>query len=239
MKFEGKHAVYEFLTSGKTVEKVLIANGLKGAEDIIDIAKRRGIKVVYASRSVLDAESETGTHQGIIGYGSDFTYGTISDSIKLAEKKGEDLFFIILDGIEDPHNLGSIIRTAECAGVHGVIIPKHRAVSVTETVVRTSAGAAGHMNIIKCTNINAAISELKDKGVFVYAADMGGVSMYKANLKGKIAVVVGGENKGVSELTKKLCDEVVAIPMFGKINSLNASVSAAVVLYEVVRQRGL
>ena len=236
MKIEGKNAVREAILSGKTIEKVMIQNGAD-SKDIHSLAKEHGVKVQFVHKQVLDELSITKKHQGIIALATDFNYSTISDILNLAKSKNEDAFILLLDGVEDPHNLGSVLRVAECAGVHGVIIPKDRAVGVTETVVKVSSGATERVKVAKVTNLNRAIEELKEKGVFVFAADMDGEQMYKTNLTGNIGIVIGSEGFGVSALTRKKVDGIISIPMFGKINSLNASVSAGVVVYEAVRQR--
>ena len=236
MKIEGKNAVRECINANKTIEKVLIQNGSQNRE-IIDLAKSRGIKVQFVNKSALDDFSETKKHQGVIAIATDFKYSSVEDILNLAKNKNEDAFILILDGVEDPHNLGSVLRVAECAGVHGVIIPKDRAVGVTETVVKVSAGATERVKIAKVTNLNRTIEELKQKNIFVYCADMDGAPMTKTNLTGNIALVVGSEGFGVSKLTRKLADGIISIPMFGKINSLNASVSAGIVVYEAIRQR--
>lgn len=236
MKIEGKNAVRECINANKTIEKVLIQNGSQNRE-LIDLAKSKGIKVQFVNKSALDDFSETKKHQGIIAIATDFKYSSVEDILVYAQKKNEDAFILILDGVEDPHNLGSVLRVAECAGVHGVIIPKDRAVGVTETVVKVSAGASERVKIAKVTNLNRTIEELKQKNIFVYCADMDGEPMTKTNLTGNIALVVGSEGFGVSKLTRKLADGIISIPMFGKINSLNASVSAGIVVYEAIRQR--
>lgn len=236
MRYEGRNAVKELLESGKNIDKILVQNSA-GVDDIVTIARSKGIKVQFADKRVLDGESTTGRHQGIIGYSDSYNYSSIDEIVSFAKKKNEPLFILILDGLEDPHNLGSILRVAECSGVHGVIIPKHRAVSVNETVIRVSAGASEHVKVAKVTNIHNAIEELKKRGVFVFATEMKGDVMYNTNLTGDIAIVIGSEGFGVSALTKKISDGIISIPMYGKINSLNASVSAGIVLYEAVRQR--
>ena len=236
MKIEGKNAVRECIYANKTIEKVLVQNGSDNKE-LVSLAKERGIKVQFVNKSALDDFSATKKHQGIIAIATDFKYSSIEDILALAKNKNEDAFILILDGVEDPHNLGSVLRVAECAGVHGVIIPKDRAVGVTETVVKVSAGATERVKIAKVTNLNRAIEELKAKNIFVYCADMDGAPMTKTNLTGNIALVVGSEGFGVSKLTRKLADGIISIPMFGKINSLNASVSAGIVVYEAIRQR--
>ena len=239
MKIEGKNPVKELLSGDHTIEKVMIADGTNDAEirQLQKTAREKGIKVEFADRRALDKISETGHHQGIIAIYSDFKYADLNEIIKNEKSRNKDLLFVILDEVLDPHNLGSVIRVAECAGASGVIIPNRRSANVNETVVRTSAGATAYMPVIKVSNLNQTIEELKKQNVWVYAADMDGSPMTKSNLNGDIARVVGGEGTGVRALTKKLCDQVISIPMFGKVNSLNASVSAGIVLYEAVRQR--
>lgn len=236
MKIEGKNAVRECILSHKTIEKVLIQNGSANNE-LVNLAKANGVKVQYINKSQMDELSVTKKHQGVIALSTDFKYSSVEDILAYAKAKNEPAFILILDGVEDPHNLGSVLRVAECAGVHGVIISKDRAVGVTETVVKVSAGASERVRVAKVVNLNRAIEELKSKNIFVYCADMDGEPMTKTNLTGNIAIVVGSEGFGVSKLTKKLCDGVISIPMFGKINSLNASVSAGIVVYEAIRQR--
>ena len=239
MKIEGKNPVRELLKTDETIEKLMIVNGTNDAElrKFQQIAKDKGVKVEFADRRALDKLSETGHHQGVIAFYTDFKYADLNETILRARNDGKDILFIVLDEVLDPHNLGSVIRVAECAGATGVIIPARRSATVNETVVRTSAGATAYMPVIKVNNLNQAIEEMKKQNIWVYAADMDGEQMYKTNLKGDIALVVGGEGTGVRDLTKKLCDGVISIPMYGKVNSLNASVSAGIVLYEAVRQR--
>ena len=239
MKIEGKNPVRELLKTEETVEKLMIANGTTDPEIRMfqKLAREKNIKVEFVDKKVLDKTSETGHHQGVIAVYTDFKYSDLDETIYEARSQGKDILFVILDEVLDPHNLGSVIRVAECAGATGVIIPNRRSATVNETVVRTSAGATAYVPVIKVNNLNQAIEKLKKENVWVYAADMDGELMYKTNLKGDIALVVGGEGTGVRELTKKLCDGVLSIPMFGKVNSLNASVSAGLVLYEAVRQR--
>lgn len=239
MKIEGKNPVRELLKSDETIEKIVILNGTNDAElrKFQQIAKDKKIKLEFADKFVLDKMSETGHHQGIIAIQNDFKYAELDDVILKSRNDGKDILFIVLDEVLDPHNLGSVIRVAECAGATGVIIPSRRSASVNETVVRTSAGATAYVPVIKVNNLNYAIEEMKKANIWVYAADMDGDEMYKTNLKGDIALVIGGEGTGIRELTKKLCDGVISIPMYGKVNSLNASVSAGIVLYEAVRQR--
>ena len=238
MKIEGKNPVRELLKTDETIEKLMIVNGTNDAElrKFQQIAKDKGVKVEFADRRALDKLSETGHHQGVIAFYTDFKYADLNETILKLRNDGKDILFIVLDEVLDPHNLGSVIRVAECAGASGVIIPARRSATVNETVVRTSAGATAYMPVIKVNNLNQAIEEMKKQNIWVYAADMDGEQMYKANLKGDIALVVGGEGTGVRDLTKKLCDGVISIPMYGKVNSLNASVSAGIVLYEAVRQ---
>lgn len=238
MKIIGRNAVTEAIKSGKTIDRLVAARDQKdvGAQRIINEAKSRGIKVFFYDKQVLDRESDGERHQGFIAEVTDFKYSELDDVFALAQSRGEQPFVIVLDGVEDPHNLGSVLRVAECTGAHGVVIPRHRSASVNETVVKVSAGAAAHVLVVKAVNVNDVIDELKERGVWVYAADMDGESVYKTNLKGAIAFVIGGEGAGVKRLTKSKCDGVVALPMRGKVNSLNASVAAGVVAYEYVRQ---
>lgn len=239
MKAEGKNPVRELINSGATIEKISVANGSNDAEvrSIIALARDKGIKVDFVDKRGLDKVSETGHHQGIIAFYTEFKYSNLDDVIQSEKANGKDLLFVVLDEVLDPHNLGSVIRVAECAGASGVIIPARRSASVNETVIRTSAGATAYMPVIKVSNLNQTLEELKEKNVWVYAADMDGEPMGKTNLKGDIALVIGGEGTGVHSLTRKICDGIISIPMFGKVNSLNASVSAGIVLYEAVRQR--
>lgn len=239
MKIEGKNPVRELLKSDATIEKIMIVDGTTDSElrQFQQIARDRGIKVEFADRRAFDKVSETGHHQGVIAFYTEFKYADLKETILKTKKEGKDILFIVLDEVLDPHNLGSVIRVAECAGATGVIIPSRRSATVNETVVRTSAGATAYMPVIKVNNLNQAIELMKSENIWVFASDMDGEEMYKINLKGDIALVVGGEGTGVRELTKKLCDGVISIPMYGKVNSLNASVSAGIVLYEAVRQR--
>lgn len=235
MNVEGKNPVKELILANKNIDKIMILDGTHDGElrEIYKLARENNIKVEFLSKVALDSKSETGHHQGIIAQTSEFEYTDLDDVLSL---KGDSLF-VVLDEILDPHNLGSIIRVSECAGVTAVIIPNRRSATINETVIRTSAGATAYVPVVKVSNINQAIEKLKNAGVWVYALDMDGENIYKQNLKGKVALVVGGEGTGVKQLTKKLCDGVISIPMFGKVNSLNASVSAGVGIYEIVRQR--
>ena len=235
MNAEGKNAVLEALKSDVTVDALMVEKGKD--HDLIALARKKGIKIQYVEKAVLDKLSVTGRHQGFIAKTSEFVYCELEDIAGGAKAKGEGVFIVLLDGVEDPHNLGSIIRVCECAGVSGIVIPKHRAAAVNETVVRVSSGAAEHMKIARVVNINQAIETLKKQNVWVYCADMDGESVYKTDLKGDIAIVIGGEGFGVKKLTKELCDKVVALPVKGKVNSLNAATACGVLVYEAVRQR--
>ena len=238
MQIEGKNSVRELLKSNKTVDKLLVANGMRDVESstLMNEAKRKGIKVQFADKSILDKSSVTGRHQGFIAYVSDYKYCEFDDMLEAAKDK-EDAFFVVLDGVEDPHNLGSIIRVCECGGIDGLIIGKHRSASVTDAVMRISEGGANHIKIAKVTNINGAIDRLKEENVWVYALELGGQAIYKTNLKGRLALVIGGEDTGVNSLTQKKCDGKISIPMYGNVNSLNASVAAGIGIFEALRQR--
>ena len=237
MNIEGKNPVKEALDSDKKIAKLYVAKNMHDLQNIVDMAKSKNIKLEFVDKFRLDKMSETHKHQGLIAIAEDFKYCSVEDIQKIAKEKGEDLFLIICDSIEDPHNLGSIIRVAECAGAHGVVIPNRRSAQVNPTVERVSAGATAHMNIAVVSNINDTIRKLKDDFVNVAALDMDGEDLYSSHLNGDIALVVGSEGFGVKSLTRKLCDRVLSIPMFGKVNSLNASVACAIVSYEVVRQK--
>lgn len=236
---EGRNAVLEAFRSGKTVDKLFILSGCQDGpiQSIIREAKKCDTLIQYVYKERLDQMSETGKHQGVIAYTAAYEYAEIDDMFKLAEERGEDPFIFILDNIEDPHNLGAIIRTANLAGAHGVIIPKRRAVGLTATVARTSAGALNYTPVAKVTNISKTIEELKERGMWFVCADMGGELMYKLNLKGSIGLVICNEGEGVSRLVSEKCDYIASIPMKGNIDSLNASVAAGVLAYEIVRQR--
>lgn len=237
---EGRNPVTEVLKSGRTIEKLFIAKGaVEGSlKMIISKAKDMGIVISEVDRKKLDEMSTTHSHQGVIALVSNYVYSTIEEILKSAEEKGEEPFIIILDEIEDPHNLGSIIRSANVSGAHGIIIPKRRSALVTATVAKASAGAIEYTRIAKITNLNQTIKELKEKGLWVIGTDMDGEVCYKSNLRGPIAIVIGSEGKGISRLVKENCDGVVSIPMTGEINSLNASVAAGIIMYEINRQRG-
>ncbi len=234
MKTEGRNAVFELLKTDKTIEKILLEKGAQGSlGKIFAIAREKGVRVQFVDRAVLDKESVTKRHQGVIALTTDFVY---ADFETLGEGK-ESSLLVLCDGIEDVHNLGSVIRVAECAGADGVVIPKAKGVGVTEAVVRISAGAAEHLPVAKVPSLNSAIDRLKARGYWVYALEADGSPLFKANLKGKIALVLGGEDCGVHRLTREKCDGVLSIPLFGKVNSLNASVALGIAVYEVVRER--
>ena len=236
---EGRNAVLEAFRSGKTIDKLYVLDGCQDGpvRSITREARKHDTIVNYVTKERLDQISETGKHQGVIAVSAAYDYARVEDSLALAEKKGEPPFILILDGIEDPHNLGAIIRTANQAGAHGVIIPKRRAVGLTPTVARTSAGAVNYVPVAKVTNISNTMKELKDRGMWFVCADMDGTLMYDMDLTGPIGLVIGNEGDGVSPLVKKNCDMVASIPMKGDIDSLNASVAAGVLSYEIVRQR--
>ncbi|MCI9282924.1 MAG: 23S rRNA (guanosine(2251)-2'-O)-methyltransferase RlmB [Lachnospiraceae bacterium] len=238
-KIEGRNAVLEAFRSGRTVDKLFVQDGCKEGSvlSITREARKQGTIISFVSRERLDAMSETGKHQGVIAQAAAYHYAQVEDILQIAEKKGEPPFIFLLDGIEDPHNLGAIIRTANLAGAHGVIIPKHRAVGLTAVVARTSAGALNYTPVAKVTNLSSAIEELKKRGMWFVCADMDGDLMYRQNLTGPIGLVIGNEGSGVGRLVKEKCDMTAAIPMKGDIDSLNASVAAGVLAYEIVRQR--
>jgi 23S rRNA (guanosine2251-2'-O)-methyltransferase len=238
-KIEGRNAVIEAYRSGKTIDKIYILDGCQDGPvaTIRREAKKQGSLIKFVSRDRLDQISETGKHQGVIAIAAAYKYSEMEDIFELAQAKNEDPFVFVLDGIEDPHNLGAIIRTANLAGAHGVIIPKNRAVGLTATVAKSSAGALNYTPVVKVTNIAQTIEDLKKRGLWFACADMDGTTMYKLNLKGAIGLVIGNEGSGVSRLVKEKCDMVASIPMKGDIDSLNASVAAGVLAFEVVRQR--
>lgn len=236
---EGRNAVIEAFRSGKPVDKLFVLDGCQDGpvRTIIREAKKHDTIINFVTRERLDQISETKKHQGVIAYAAAYEYSEVEDMLELAKKKGEDPFLILLDNIEDPHNLGAIIRTANLAGAHGVIIPKRRAVGLTATVAKTSAGALNYTPVAKVTNLAKTMEELKEKGLWFVCADMGGESMYRLNLTGPIGMVIGNEGDGVNRLVKEKCDFIASIPMKGDIDSLNASVAAGVLAYEIVRQR--
>lgn len=238
-KIEGRNAVLEAFRSGKTIDKLFVLDGCQDGpiKSITREAKKHDTIVNFVKKERLDQLSETGKHQGVIAISAAYDYATVEDILDTAKEKGEAPFIIILDGIEDPHNLGAIIRTANQAGAHGIIIPKHRAVGLTPVVARTSAGAINYTKVAKVTNISNTIKELKEQGMWFVCANMGGTTMYDLDLKGPIGLVIGNEGEGVSALVKKNCDFIASIPMKGDIDSLNASVATGVLAYEIVRQR--
>ena len=239
LTIEGRNAVLEAFRSGKTIDKLFVQDGCKDGPilSITREARKHDTLIKYVPRERLDQLSETGKHQGVIAYAAAYEYAEVEDILKNARDKGEEPFIFLLDNIEDPHNLGAIIRTANLAGAHGVIIPKRRAVGLTATVAKTSAGALNYTPVAKVTNLAATIDELKKEGLWFVCADMGGESMYRLNLKGPIGLVIGNEGEGVSRLVKEKCDYIASIPMKGDIDSLNDSVAAGVLAYEIVRQR--
>jgi len=236
---EGRNAVTEAIRAGKPIDKIFILDGCQDGpiRSIIRDVKKTDAILNFVQKERLDQISETGKHQGVIAYAAAYEYAQVEDMLKAAEEKSEPPFIILLDNIEDPHNLGAIIRTANLAGAHGVVIPKRRAVGLTATVARTSAGALNYTPVAKVTNLGNTIDELKEKGLWFACADMGGESVYKLDLKGPIGLVIGSEGEGVGRLVKEKCDFVASIPMKGNIDSLNASVAAGVLAYEIVRQR--
>ena len=235
----GRNAVRELLESGRDIEKIYVQKGERegSLNQIIAIARERKILIKDAERTKLDEMSCGGRHQGVVAIASEREYATVDDILAYAAEKGESPFVIILDGVEDPHNLGAIIRSADCSGAHGVIIPKNRAVGLTQTVAKSSAGAIEHMAIAKVTNIAATVELLKKKGVWVFAAEAGGDAYYDTDFNCATAIVLGSEGDGVSSIVKEKSDYIVSIPMYGKVNSLNVSTAAAVILSEVARQQ--
>lgn len=236
---EGRNAVMEAFRSGKTIDRLFVLDGcLDGpVQSIVREAKKTDCIITYVKRERLDQLSATGKHQGVIAYAAAYEYAEVEDILQAARKKGEPPFIILLDNIEDPHNLGAIIRTAHQAGAHGIIIPKRRAVGLTATVAKVSAGALNYLPVAKVTNLSTTIDELKKQGLWFVCADMDGELMYKLNLTGPIGLVIGSEGEGVGRLVKEKCDYIARIPMFGKVDSLNASVAAGIMAYEIVRQR--
>ena len=239
LTIEGRNAVLEAFRSGKTIDRLFVLDGCQDGpvRTIVREAKKHDTIVNFVPKERLDSMSETGHHQGVMAYAAAYEYAEVEDILKIAEEKGEPPFLFLLDGIEDPHNLGAIIRTANLAGAHGVIIPKRRAVGLTATVARTSAGALNYTPVAKVTNMAATIEDLKKRGIWFVCADMGGESMYRLNLTGPIGLVIGNEGEGVSRLVKEKCDMIASIPMKGDIDSLNASVATGVLAEEIVRQR--
>ena len=236
---EGRNPIIEALRSDRAIDKIMISNSSKegSIKKIIGMSKEKNIVIQYVDKHKLDEISTSHSHQGVIAVVSDYKYYELSDLLEIAKKKGEDPFFIILDEITDPHNLGTIIRTADAVGAHGVIIPKRRSVHITSVVAKASAGAVEYVPVCKVTNIVNTIKQLKKEGLWIAAADMDGEVFYEQNLTGPIGLVIGSEGFGVSRLVKQNCDFVVKMPMIGNVSSLNASVAGGILLYEIFRQR--
>lgn len=236
MQTEGRNAVLELLKTDKTIDKIMMEQGAQGSLGrIFAEARQKGVRVQFVKRDVLDKTSETGRHQGVIAFATDYEYADLDDIIANKGKRGG--FVVLCDSIEDVHNLGSILRVCECAGVDGVVIPKAGSAAVNESVVRISAGAAEHVKVAKVSSLNKTIERLKKEGYWVYALEAGEKSIYEADLTGNLALVVGGEDSGVHRLTRELCDGTLSLPLFGKVNSLNASVALGIACYEAVRKR--
>lgn len=236
MKTEGRNAVLELLKTDKTIEKLMIEKGAQGTlARLFAEARKKGVRVQFVDRKVLDKESATGHHQGVIAVTTDFRYSSLDEIISSKGERGG--FVVLCDGIEDVHNLGSIIRVAECTGADGVVIPSNNSASVTEAVMRISAGAANHVKVAKVNSLNRAVDELKKANYWVYALEADGQNIYNADISGNVALIVGGEDSGVKHLTREKCDFVLSLPMCGKVNSLNASVALGVAAYEVLRRR--
>jgi 23S rRNA (guanosine2251-2'-O)-methyltransferase len=236
---EGRNAVMEAFRAGKTIDRLFVLDGCQDGpiKSITREARKTDAIITFVKKERLDQLSETGKHQGVIAYAAAYEYAEVEDILTAAKEKNEAPFIILLDNIEDPHNLGAIIRTAHQAGAHGVIIPKRRAVGLTATVAKTSAGALNYLPVAKVTNLSTTIEELKEKGLWFVCADMDGELMYQLDLKGPIGLVIGSEGEGVGKLVKEKCDFVAKIPMYGKVDSLNASVAMGIMAYEIVRQR--
>lgn len=237
MKVEGRNSVYELLKTDKEIDKILVQRDLKddASKRLINVIKSKRVKIQSVDKYVLEKESESGRSQGFIAFVSDYKYFDLEDIIDAAKDK--DGFIVVLNEILDPHNLGSIIRVCECAGVDGLIISKDRSATVSDTVMRISEGALNHVKVARVVNINAAIEKIKKEGYWVYGAELSGGDIYKTDLTGKICLVIGGEDSGIKQLTKSKCDGIITIPMLGKVNSLNASVACGIAVFEVVRQR--
>ena len=238
MKTEGRNAVIELLKTDKNIEKIMLEKDPQGSlKSIFAEARKKNIRVQFVDRRALDKLSEDKRHQGVIAFTTDFVYSTLDEII--SSKKENNGFIVLCDGIEDVHNLGSIIRVAECAGADGVVIPSNNSASVTEAVIRISAGAANHIKVAKVNSINRAVEELKKQNYWLYALEADGTNIYDADLTGNIAIVVGGEDSGVKRLTREKCDFTLSIPLKGKVNSLNASVALGIAVYEAVRKRNV
>ena len=238
MFIEGKNAVLQALESGTTINKIFIDKNYQARKDeVINLAFKNKIRVEFLPKNILDGKSKTSHHQGYIAEAVDFEYCTVEDILNVSKEKGSMPFIVLLDGIEDPHNFGAIIRSCECAGVDGIIIPKNRAVQVNETVIRTSTGAIANMKIAKVTNIKDAISTLKENDVWVFGAEASGENIYSKNLNRPLAIVIGSEGFGVKKTVLSYCDGVLSLPLHGKVNSLNASVACGICVFEALRQR--
>lgn len=239
MYIYGRNPVKEAYRAGKTIDKLFLQKGEFDPmlSQVHKLAKETRTVTSYVDKNMLDKLANGGNHQGVVAAVTDFEYCDVDDILNLAKSKNEPLLIVLLDGITDPHNLGAIIRSAECFGAHGIVIPKHRSVGVNDTVVKVACGATEHMLIAKVTNINDVIRDLKEQNVWVYATDFDGKAPKDANLNGNLAIVIGSEGEGIHRLTKELCDDTLTIPQFGMVNSLNASVAAGIVLYEAIRQR--
>ena len=238
MLIEGKNAVRQALEGESTINKIMIDKNYQSRKDeIISLAYKNKVRVEFLPKIAMDKKSKTGHHQGYMAETVEFEYSSVEEILSVSQEKGTLPFIVLLDGIEDPHNLGSIIRVCECAGVNGLVIGKHRSAQVTDSVMRISEGSANHLKISRVTNINNAIEKIKNQGVWTYALELGGGDIYKSDLRGKLCLVIGGEDTGVNKLTREKCDGVITIPMSGKVNSLNASVALGVGVFEAVRQR--
>lgn len=238
MFIEGKNAIREAINSNTTINKVMIdKNYSERKDDLIALITKNKIKIEYLPKQLLDKKSKTGHHQGFIAESVEFSYSSVEDILQVSKSQNRDAFIVLLDGIEDPHNLGAIIRSCECAGVDGIIIPKNRACQINETVIRTSTGAISNMKIARVTNLKDAIEFLKDNDVWVYGAEIGGVDIYKQKLNKSIAVIIGSEGKGIKPTIKNYCDGILTLPLKGSVNSLNASVACGIVVFEILRQK--
>ena len=238
MNIEGKNQVLEAIKNGTTINKLLIdKNYATRKDDIISLAKKNGIRVEFLPKKTMDSLSATLHHQGYIAQAVEFEYSSVEEILDVAKERNHDAFVVLLDGIEDPHNLGAIIRTCECAGVDGIIIPKLHACQVNETAIRTSAGAISNVKIARVTNLKEAIDTLKKNGLWIYVCETGGEDIYKQNLTGPIGIVVGSEGFGVKQSLRTYCDGIITLPLKGSVNSLNASVASAITIYEILRQR--
>lgn len=238
MKVEGKNAVVELFRSNTQIDKLIVQNNAKNdLQNIITLAQKKHVKISFAPKEALDRESTVKNHQGVIAIVSGYSYSSLEEILNFAKSKNQNPFILLCDKIADPHNLGSLIRSCECAGVHGIVIPKNRACQINDTVIKVSTGACFNVKIANVTNLNDAIRWLKDRNVYVYSLEADGESIYDVDLTYPTALVIGSEGFGVSELTKKLSDATLSLPMYGKVNSLNASVAGGIAVYEVVRQR--